>query len=326
MSHNAPKSKASRHRDLAGMKFIQGSGFLMGCEDYYPEEAPTRRASVGDFWMDEHPVTNRQFAAFVEATRHRTFAEIAPDPRDYPGMLPEMAQPGSAVFMPTRGPVGLGNPGLWWKFVLGADWRHPLGPESSIADLMDHPVVQIAYEDAKAYAKWAGKDLPTEAEWEFSARGGLDQKPFAWGDELEPNGQLMANYWRGEFPWQNSRTNGFDRTSPVGAFPPNGFGLFDMIGNVWEWTSDWYSAETVEPGRSCCGPPRARLAHKSESYDPCSPQIKIARRVCKGGSHLCADNYCRRYRPAARHPQSVDSPTSHIGFRCVVRDVRKQPR
>jgi formylglycine-generating enzyme required for sulfatase activity len=289
----------------------------MGSEEFYPEEAPVRRATVGDFWMDETPITNRQFAEFVEATHYTTFAEIAPDPKDYPGMLPEMAKAGSAVFMPTAGPVALHDARTWWKFIFGADWRHPVGPKSSIAEVMDHPVVQIAYEDAKAYTKWAKKDLPTEAEWEFAARGGLDQKTFAWGDELMPGGRQMANYWRGEFPWQ--KHGEFSRTSPVGAFPSNGFGLSDMIGNVWEWTCDWYSAETVEPVRTCCGPPRAQTARKSKSYDPYSPQLKIGRRVCKGGSHLCADNYCKRYRPAARYPQAVDSPTSHVGFRCVIR-------
>jgi sulfatase modifying factor 1 len=301
------------------MKRIIGAEFLIGCENYYPEEAPIRRAVVGDYWIDEFPVTNSQFAEFVNATRYRTFAEIAPDPRDYPGLEPEMAVAGSAVFMPTAGAVPLNNPGAWWRFVFGADWRHPLGPESSIADIMDHPAVHIAYEDARAYAKWAGKDLPTEAEWEFAARGGLKNSSFAWGDELMPGGRLMANYWQGEFPWQKTGENGAYRTSPVGAYPPNGLGLFDMIGNVWEWTSDWYSPEPAEQARACCGPPRARLVHKSESYDPCVQRKKIAQKVCKGGSHLCADNYCQRYRPAARHPQAVDSPTSHVGFRCVAR-------
>jgi len=184
---------------------------------------------------------------------------------------------------------------------------------------MDHPAVQISYDDAVAYSRWAGKDLPTEAEWEFAARGGQEQQTFAWGEEEKPGGRLMANYWQGEFPWQQTGHKDFDRTSPVRAFPPNAYGLYDMIGNVWEWTSDWYSDLTTEPVKTCCGPPRARFAHESESYDPYLPQQKIGRKVCKGGSHLCADNYCKRYRPAARHPQAVDSPTSHTGFRCVVR-------
>jgi formylglycine-generating enzyme required for sulfatase activity len=301
------------------MKSIAGCEFLMGCEHYYPEEAPVRRATVSDYWMDEHPVTNRQFAEFVDATHYKTFAEVAPDPGDYPGMPLEMAKPGSAVFVPTAGPVLLTDASAWWKFVFGADWRHPLGPDSSIAGIMDHPVVQIAYGDAQAYARWTGKDLPTEAEWEFAARGGLVQRTFAWGDEQMPGGRLMANYWQGEFPWQKTGENAACRTTPVGSFPPNLFGLYDMIGNVWEWTSDWYSAQPAEQARACCGPPRTRLARKSESYDPCLPQKKIAQKVCKGGSHLCADNYCQRYRPAARHPQAVDSPTSHVGFRCVTR-------
>ena len=319
MSRTSGKAGSTRRGNLDGMTLITGAEFLMGCENFYPEEAPIRRAIVGQYWIDEYPVTNRQFADFVKATGYATFAEIAPDPRDYPGMGPGMAKAGSAVFTPTAGPVPLNNPNLWWKFVFGADWRHPSGPDSSIAGIMDHPVVQIAYVDAKAYAKWAGKDLPTEAEWEFAARGGLKQCDFAWGDEQMPGARQMANYWQGEFPWQKIGEHATCRTTPVGSFPPNMFGLYDMIGNVWEWTSDWFSAEPAEQASPCCGPPRARLARKSESYDPCLPQKKIAQKVCKGGSHLCADNYCRRYRPAARHPQAVDSPTSHVGFRCVIR-------
>lgn len=311
-------SKAVKRGNLAGMVLVRGDGFLMGSEDHYPEERPIRRASVGDFWIDEHPVTNEQFGRFVAATRYVTFAEKAPDPRDYPGMLPELAKPGSAVFCPTTGPVDLRDPSQWWKFVVGADWRHPSGPESSIVDIPDHPVVQIAHEDARAYARWAGKELPTEAEWEYAARGGLRDAPYAWGAELAPGGLQMANYWLGEFPWRKEPDARFQRTSPVRAFPANGYGLYDMIGNVWEWTDDWYSQEPAERDHPCCGPPRARAIHKSESYDPYA-QTKIPRRVTKGGSHLCAENYCQRYRPAARSPQAVDSPTSHIGFRCVAR-------
>jgi formylglycine-generating enzyme required for sulfatase activity len=202
------------------MTLIRGAEFLMGSHDFYPEEAPIRSARVSDFWIDNHPVTNRQFALFVEATGYRTFAEVPPNPRDYPGMPLEMAQAGSAVFIPTSGPVPLEYPGLWWRFIFGADWRHPLGPDSMIDTIMDHPVVQIAYEDARAYAKWAGKDLPTEAEWEHAARGGLAQAPYAWGDKLAPQGQRMANYWQGAFPWQSTRPGGAMRTSPVGPFLP----------------------------------------------------------------------------------------------------------
>ena len=312
-------SKADRRRRPDGMRLIEGGDFLMGSENFYPEEMPVRRSRVGKFWIDEHPVTNREFARFVDATGYKTFAELPPDPRDYPDMPAEMAHPGSAVFTPPAGPVPLNSPGLWWRFVFGADWRHPLGPKSGIDAILDHPVVQIAYEDAAAYAKWARKELPTEAEWEFAARGGLEAKPFAWGDELAPGGQMLAKYWQGEFPWQNFNPRGLERTAPVKSFPANGFGLYDMIGNVWEWTIDWYSTDTTEPGRACCGPPRARLARKAESLDPHNTKKSVGRRVVKGGSHLCAPNYCQRYRPAARYPQPVDSPTSHIGFRCILR-------
>jgi formylglycine-generating enzyme required for sulfatase activity len=314
----AVKVKSPKRQKLAGMKLIRGRAFLMGSERFYPEEAPVRSARVGDFWIDERPVTNRDFAAFVAATGYVTFAEIAPDPRDYPGMPPEMARAGSAVFTPTDGPVDLQRPDLWWRFEFGACWRHPLGPGSTIGDRMDHPVVQVAYADAAAYAAWAGKSLPTEAEWEFAARGGLEGAEFAWGDELMPEGRPLANTWQGRFPSENTLEDGYERTSPVGAFPPNGYGLYDMIGNVWEWTSDWYTTDTAA-ARPCCGPPPARLGTEDESYDPGAPQVRIARKVLKGGSHLCAPTYCQRYRPAARHAQAIDSPTSHIGFRCVVR-------
>ncbi len=312
-------SKSDRRRLPEGMRLLEGGEFLMGSEEFYPEEKPVRRARVGKFWIDEHPVTNREFSRFVDATGYKSFAEISPDPRDYPDMPLELAHAGSAVFMPTRGPVPLDSPGQWWRFVFGADWRHPLGPDSGIDEILDHPVVQIAYEDAAAYAKWVHKELPSEAEWEFAARGGLDFKDFSWGDELEPGGEILAKYWRGKFPWQNLNEPGTERTSPVGTFPANGFGLYDMIGNVWEWTADWYSNNTTEFSRACCGPPRARSARKLESLDPHSPKRSVGRRVVKGGSHLCSPSYCQRYRPAARHPQAVDSPTSHIGFRCIRR-------
>lgn len=312
-------SKPLRRSRFAGMKLIRGGAFTMGSERHYPEERPLREAQVGDFWMDEHPVTNRQFAAFVAATGHRTFAEIAPDPRDYPGMPPEMAHAGSAVFTPPDVPTGTEDASRWWAFVFGADWRRPLGPESSIDEILDHPVVQVAYADALAFAKWAGKTLPTEAEWEYAARGGLDGADYAWGDTFEPEDRPLANYWQGRFPNENTLADGYARTSPVGAFPPNGFGLFDMIGNVWEWTSDWYSHDAAEASPTCCAPARIRTVSEHESYDPATPQVRIPRKVLKGGSHLCAENYCQRYRPAARHPQPIDSPTSHIGFRCIVR-------
>lgn len=297
----------------------------MGSEAFYPEERPLRRVKVNCFWIDETPVTSRDFARFVEATGYRTVAEIAPDPKDYPGMLPEYAQPGSLVFTKTSAPVPLTDYHLWWAFTPGADWRHPLGPDSDLdsLDLWDHPVVQVAYADAEAYARWAGKALPTEAEHEFAARGGLEGKEFAWGDELAPSGQMLANYWQGLFPFANTREDGWERTSPVRSFPPNGHGLYDMIGNVWEWTQDWWSEHPLVPRKdkrqSCCTISNPRGARLKDSLDPGQPEVRIGRKVLKGGSHLCALNHCQRFRPAARHPEMIDTATSHIGFRCVVR-------
>jgi len=305
-----------------GMRHLPGGEFTMGSERFYPEERPRRRVSVAGFWIDETPVTNRDFAAFIAATGYRTFAEIAPDPADYPGLPPELARAGSLVFERPRGPVDLKDFRQWWKFRFGAKWSEPLGAGSSIAELLDHPVVHIAYVDAEAYAKWAGKELPTEAEWEYAARGGLQGIEFAWGNELAPNGQMLANFWQGEFPWDNRLLDGWERTSPVRVFPPNGFGLFDMIGNVWEWTADWYSTDL--PKGSCCTPSNPRGGREYESYDPCTPDVKIGRKVLKGGSHLCAPNYCQRYRPAARYPQPIDTSTSHVGFRCIIRE-RSEP-
>ena len=295
----------------------------MGSEVFYPEERPLRRVKGDSFWIDETPVTNRQFARFVEATGYVTLAEIAPDPKDYPGMDPALAQPGSLVFTPPRTPVSLGDWSQWWSFVAGADWRHPEGPDSSILGLEDHPVTQVAYGDALAFAKWAGKSLPTEAEWEFAARGGHDGREYQWGDELAPAGAMLANYWQGAFPSENSVEDGWERTSPVRSYPPNDFGLYDMIGNVWEWTGDWYALpKAVEKARAgaCCTISNPRGGTKRESIDPSVAGVDIPRRVTKGGSHLCAPNYCQRYRPAARQGQPIDSSTSHIGFRCVVRN------
>ncbi|WP_374659048.1 formylglycine-generating enzyme family protein [Phenylobacterium sp.] len=304
--------------NFRGMRRLDGGEFLMGSDRFYPEESPARRVRVDPFWIDETPVTNRQFAAFVRATGHKTLAEIAPDPKDYPGMPPEMARAGSLVFRMTDRPVWLGDPSQWWEFKFGAYWRRPLGKPGPMA-LDDHPVVHVAYEDAAAYAAWAGKALPTEAEWEFAARGGGDDD-YAWGGELAPGGTMMANYWQGEFPWQNLALDGWERTSPVGAFPANGYGLVDMVGNVWEWTCDWYAdAQALAPASPCCAPSNPKGGAMEASYDPATPQVVIPRRVIKGGSHLCAESYCRRYRPAARHPQAIDSSTGHIGFRCVVR-------
>jgi formylglycine-generating enzyme required for sulfatase activity len=314
-------------RDIASsevrgsMVQVPGGTFRMGSDNHYREEAPAHRVTVDGFWMDRTPVTNRQFAEFVAETGHVTFAEKAPDPKDYPGALPDMLYAGSLVFVPRRGRVDLGDWSQWWTYMRGADWRHPEGPKTSNRGLDDHPVVHVAYADALAYARWAGKDLATEAEWEFAARGGLDGAEFAWGDELAPGGKRMANIWRGEFPREPLGRRRQPRTSAVGSFPANGYGLQDMIGNVWEWTSDWF-APKHEPDapKACCIPENPRGGSEAASYDPCQPNIKIPRKVLKGGSHLCAPNYCRRYRPAARHAQPVDTSTSHVGFRCVIRN------
>jgi sulfatase modifying factor 1 len=304
------------------MVWIEGGEFRMGSDAHYPEEAPAHRVRVNGFFIDPCPVTNRQFAAFVAATGHRTVAERVPKPADYPGALPHMLKPGSLVFRKTRGPVDLRDISNWWEWKPGAYWRHPEGKGSSVAGRLDHPVVQIAFEDAEAYVRWAGKALPTEAEWEFAARGGLDGAEFAWGDEFAPEGRQMANTWQGEFPWQNLCVDGFERTSPVGVFPANGYGLFDMAGNVWEWTTDWFSARHISDDEGpCCAPNNPRGAPVEASFDTAQPHFSIPRKVVKGGSFLCAPNYCRRYRPAARHAQMVDSGMSHIGFRCVVRQA-----
>ncbi len=296
---------------------LPGGRFRMGSDRHYPEEAPAHEAVVGPFRIDRTLVTNRRFAAFVMATSYLTVAEIAPDPADYPGAPSELLVPGSLVFTPTAGPVRLDDWNQWWRWVPGADWRHPTGPDSSLDGLWDHPVVQVAAADAEAYAAWAGRRLPTEAEWEYAARGGGGDSEFAWGADLEPGGRHMANVWQGAFPHGNSAADGFVRTSPVGHYPANGFGLLDMIGNVWEWTADWYADRHSIAADGCCGGHGGPKIRAEESHDPAMPDIPIPRRVLKGGSHLCSPLYCRRYRPAARHPQAVDSATSHIGFRCA---------
>jgi formylglycine-generating enzyme len=302
------------------MRYLPGGIFTMGSEKFYEEERPLKRVEVDPFWIDETLVTNAQFSAFVEATGFRTLAELPPDPTLYKGLDPAFAKPGSLVFSKPHAPVPLNDHGHWWGFVTGADWRHPTGPDSSIVGMDDHPVVHIAYKDAEAYAKWAGKALPTEAEWEFAARSGHEGREYAWGDELAPDGAVLANYWQGMFPFSSTKAGGDYRTTPVGSFPANDYRLFDMIGNVWEWTRDWYGT-SVPPKteRSCCVSSNPRGAKLRESLDPAAPQVKIGRKVLKGGSHLCAVNYCQRYRPAARHPQPIDSATSHIGFRCIIR-------
>jgi len=300
------------------MVWIPGGPFQMGSNDHYPEEAPAHQVSVDGFWMDQYTVTNAQFSRFVEHTNYVTLAERVPNPADYPGAKPEMLVPASVVFRRPGYKVDLRDHFEWWTYVPGTSWRHPLGPCSTLKNLAKHPVVHVAYEDALAYANWIGKQLPTEAEWEFAARGGLEGAAYVWGDEFEPDGEVLANTWQGGFPNENLLADGFEWTAPVGSFPPNGYGLYEMAGNVWEWTTDWYQ-QHGEIEQSCCSNfnPRGGVAEKS--YDPLTPAIKIPRRVMKGGSYLCAPNYCQRYRPAARMAQAIDTSTCHLGFRLIVR-------
>ncbi|WP_344415467.1 formylglycine-generating enzyme family protein [Pseudonocardia ailaonensis] len=297
------------------MVWVPGGGFRMGSDlADYPEEGPVREVAVDGFWIDETPVTTVQFRRFVKQTGYRTVAERAPDPADYPDLDPALLVPGSLVFTPTRGPVDLTDWKSWWRYVPGASWAHPDGPLTSVTGRELHPVTHVCWEDVTAFAEWAGKDLPTEAEWEFAARGGLDGARYAWGEQLAPFGAQLANYWIGEFPWQNLKPPAEQRTTPVRTFPANGYGLFDVAGNVWEWTSDFYRADHAALG-GCCGP----AANPQVTDAAGSEEGGIPRRVIKGGSHLCAVNYCQRYRPAARQAQQVESSMSHIGFRCVVR-------
>jgi sulfatase modifying factor 1 len=297
------------------MQYIRGGTFAMGSDDFYPEERPVHTVSVGRFWIDARPVTAADFRRFVRETGYVTLAERPLDPELYPGVDPELLTPGSLVFRKTSGPVDLDDHGNWWEYIPGAFWKRPGGKGTTVNGRDRHPVVHIACEDAEAYAAWAGKELPTEAEWEFAARGGLDGAVFAWGDDHFPGGDAMANTWQGAFPWENLTLDGFEGTSPVGSFPPNGYGLYDMCGNIWEWTSDSFTPRGSETSTSpCCAAQNQRVV--SPEHPPGEP---IPRRVIKGGSHLCAPNYCLRYRPAARQGQAVDSSTTHIGFRCVLR-------
>jgi len=302
------------------MVWIPGGLFRMGSDRHYREEAPSRLVQVDGFWMSAHTVTNAQYEAFVSATGYVTVAERPLNPADYPGADRKLLVPGALVFHMTDGPVDTTNIANWWSYVPGASWRSPKGPGSDFAGRDDHPVVHIAFEDAVAYATWKGLTLPTEAEWEFAARGGLDSAEYVWGDSLLIEGKHMANTWQGPFPWRNFEADGYAGTSPVGAFPANGYGLFDMAGNVWEWTTDWFSAvNPPDPERPCCALDNPRGPPLEASFDTLQPRSRIPRKVVKGGSFLCAPSYCRRYRPAARHAQMVDTGMSHIGFRCIKR-------
>jgi formylglycine-generating enzyme len=294
------------------MVAVRGATFSMGSDRFYPEEGPVHEATVGDFWVDEHPVTNAAFRRFIAATGYVTGAEIAPSAADYPDADPALLRPGSVVFQKPPTPVRLDDPHEWWSYVLAARWDQPAGPGSTLDGRDDHPVVHVTFDDAAAYADWVGKELPTEAEWEYAARGGLDGAVFPWGDDPAPGGTIMANTWQGEFPWENLCLDGHEGTSPVGSFPPNGFGLFDVVGNVWEWTTDWFRMRHGAVGVSpCCAP---------GGTQPTGDPAYHARRTIKGGSHLCAPSYCLRYRPSARQGETGDTSTSHIGFRCIIRE------
>jgi formylglycine-generating enzyme required for sulfatase activity len=295
------------------MVWIPGGTFWMGCENCsMPDATPAHLVAVDGFFIDRTPVTNREFERFVAATKYVTVAERPLNPRDYPGVALEKLKPGSAVFTPTDRPVKLDNPLQWWQYVPGASWRQPSGPGSSLKGRGDFPVVHVAFEDVEAYAKWAGKRLPTEAEFEFAARGGLDRNLYSWGNDLKPGGKAVSNTWQGRFPARDAGEDGFLGTSPVEAFPPNGFGLYDMGGNVWQWCADWYRPDyyaTLGSGvtRNPQGPP--------DSMDPQEPGAR--KRVVRGGSYLCTDQYCARYLVGSRGKSEVTSGASNLGFRLV---------
>jgi len=278
----------SNRRD--GMVAIPAGDYQVGSDRFYPEESPPRQVSIDSFEIDLAPVTNAEFQQFVDATGYQTVSERPPDPTLYPDLPPEEQIPESVVFIPPPPTVDRSQPLSWWALIAGADWRHPQGPDTSLDGLMQHPVVHVAFEDALAYADWAGKRLPSADEWEIAARGGLVDQDYAWGSEKTPEGRWLANVWQGPFPWVNQETDGWFWTSPVGSFPANGYGLVDVCGNVWEWTSTPYAV----------------------------PEGEQERRVIKGGSFLCADNYCHRFRPSALMGQTLDTATCHMGFRCAV--------
>ncbi len=308
-----------------GMVLISAGDFVMGTDDpnSIPNERPSHRVQVGAFWMDEHDVTNAEFRAFINATGYVTTAERPIDweqmktqvPAGTPKPPDEMLKPGSLVFTPPDHPVDLRDMNNWWTWTSGASWKHPQGPSSTIDGKDDYPVVQVCWDDATAYAKWAGKRLPTEAQWEYAARGGAKTNTrYWWGDEFRPGGKFMCNTFTGEFPYHNTAEDGYVGTSPVHAFPPNGYGLYDMAGNVWQWTADLYRADMHAQAaklQSCC-------PVVTECFDPTNALPSAAERVTKGGSFLCNPNYCESYRPTARRGTPPDTGTEHIGFRCAM--------
>jgi formylglycine-generating enzyme required for sulfatase activity len=322
--HGVVSAQDRSEASPAGMVRIEGGEFLMGSE--LPcsrmNERPVVKVRVDGFWIDQHAVTNAQFRKFVEATGYKTTAERAVDWEELkkqvapgtPKPPDEMLQAGSLVFTPTDGPVDLSEISAWWRWTPGANWQHPEGPKSNLDGREQHPVVQVSWDDANAYAKWAGKRLPTEAEWEFAARGGLEGKRYVWGDEFKRDGKFMTNTWTGNFPYKNTKEDGFVGTSPVMSYPANDYGLYDMSGNVWNWVSDWYRPDSharskLEP--SCHNPQGPK-----SSYNPSQP-YQTEERVIKGGSFLCHPDYCESYRPSARRGTSPDTGSSHVGFRCA---------
>ncbi len=290
-----------------GMVWIPLGSFIMGSDNGTPDERPAHTVEMHGFWMDQTEVTNEEFARFVEATKYVTLAERPPDPSQFPDAPPENLVPGAGVFSPAPDIESLENHLAWWRWQPGANWKHPEGPGSNFAGRERHPVVHVCWDDAQAYAKWAGKRLPTEAEWEYAARGGQRGQPYVWGNDA-PN-PSHANIWQGHFPKINTAADGWRATAPVATYPPNGFGLFDMAGNVWEWCADWYRPDTY--ANSAVQDPKG----PSTSYDPQEPLT--AKRVMRGGSYLCSDVYCSGYRPSARMKSSPDTGLAHTGFRCV---------
>jgi len=292
------------------MIWIHGGSFLMGSDDpAFSDAQPVHEVKVNGFWMDEHEITNAEFARFIKATGYITVAERPLNPADYPNVAKENLVIGSPVFAPPDKEVSLKDPGQWWRYVAGADWYHPLGPSSSVMNRPHDPVVQVCYEDAVAYAKWAGKRLPTEAEWEYAARGGKQHQNYYWGEELKPSGKWIANIFQGSFPDKNSLEDGFEFLAPVKSFSPNAFGLYDMEGNVWEWCNDLYRPDYYQKSST------ANPQGPSDSYDPDEPNV--VKRVVRGGSFLCSDQYCIRYRAGSRGKGEVKSASNNLGFRCV---------